>query len=388
MTKKKLALFGSTGSIGTQALEVVRQQKEHFEIEVLTAHSNADLLIHQAREFVPNVVVIGQEDLYDKVNTSLDPLDIKVYAGEKALEQVTEMESIDMVVMAIVGFAALKPLLAALTNKKPVALANKESMVVAGELIMQESFKNGMPVIPVDSEPSAIFQCLMGEADNPVEKVMLTASGGPFWDVPIESFDTITPQQALQHPNWKMGEKISIDSATLMNKGLEAIEIHHLFGLKPEQIEVLIHPQSIVHSLVQFSDGTLKAQMAVADMRNPIQYAIGFPKRLTSNLPRLGIQQLNNLHFDLPDMKKFRNLALAFDAMKKGGNMPCILNASNEMAVQAFLNKQIGFAHIPLVVEKCMQTLPFVSSPVLNDYIETDRIVRIKAQEIIEQKTL
>jgi len=387
MTKKKLALFGSTGSIGTQTLEVVRQQKEHFEIEVLTAHNNAELLIRQAKEFVPNVVVISQDELYEKVYAALNPLDIKVYAGEKALEQITEMESIDMVVMAILGFAALKPLLTALSNKKPVALANKESLVAAGNLIMQESLKNGMPIIPVDSEPSAIFQCLMGEADNPVEKVMLTASGGPFWDVPIESFDTITPQQALQHPNWEMGEKISIDSATLMNKGLEAIEIHHLFGMNPDQIEVVIHPQSVVHSLVQFCDGSLKAQLAVADMRNPIQYALGFPKRLDSNLPRLSIQQLNNLHFEFPDMKKFRNLALAFDAMKKGGNMPCILSASNEIAVQAFLKKQIGFAHIPLVVDKCMQTLPFVSSPVLNDYFETDRISRIKAQEIIEQKT-
>ena len=388
MKQKKLALFGSTGSIGTQTLEVVRQQQDRYQIEILTAQSNADLLIQQAKEFVPNVVVIGEDALYETVRTALDPLDIKVYAGAAALEQVTEMETIDMVVMSIVGFAAFKPLLAALKNKKPVALANKESMVVAGKLIMQHSLEYHTPVIPVDSEPSAILQCLMGEGNNPVEKVILTASGGPFWDADREVLQSVTPQQALQHPNWNMGDKISIDSATLMNKGLEAIEIHHLFGLDPDQIEMLIHPQSVVHSLVQFTDGTMKAQLSVTDMRSPIQYALSFPERMANNLPRLNVQQLNNLHFEIPDMKKFRNLALAFDAMKKGGNMPCILNASNEIAVQAFLKKQLGFLEIPLVVEKCMQTLPHISSPVLEDYFETDRRCRAKAKEFIEQKTL
>lgn len=383
--KKRLAIFGSTGSIGVQALEVVRQQENRFEVEVLTAFENADLLIRQAQTFRPNVVVIGNEKLYDKVSEALNPLGIKVYTGATALGQVTEMDSIDMLVLAIVGFDALKPLLAALRNRKPVALANKESLVVAGELITRLSIKNKVPVIPIDSEPSAIFQCLVGEFDNPIEKVVLTASGGPFTGKSRRFLFDVSPEEALKHPRWNMGGKTSIDSATLMNKGLEAIEIKWLFDLQAEQIEILIHPQSVVHSLVYFADGSVKAQLAATDMRIPIQYALSYPRRYVNTLERLDLSLMNNLSFEQADMKKFRNLALAFEALKKGGNMPCILNAANEIGVQAFLRKQIGFMQIPQLVERCMQTLPFIHSPVLEDYFKTDALCRIKAVEFINK---
>ena len=385
--KKKVAIFGSTGSIGVQTLEVIQQQNEHFEVEVLTAFENAVLLIRQSQKFRPNVVVIGNENHYQKVSEALNPLNIKVYAGAAALEQVTGMDSIDLVVMAITGFDALKPLLAALNNKKPVALANKESLVAAGAWITKIALQNKVPVIPVDSEPSAIFQCLAGEFDNPVEKVVLTASGGPFVGKNKDHLHDVSPEEALKHPVWNMGRKTSIDSASLMNKGLEAIEIKWLFDLKPEQIEILIHPQSIIHSLVYFTDGSVKAQLATTDMRIPIQYALSYPERFTNNLERLDLSQVGSLNFEQPDMKKFRNLALAFDALKKGGNMPCILNAANELAVQAFLRKQIGFMQIPEVVAHCMQNLPFIQSPVLEDYFQTDALCRVKAGEFIK-KTL
>lgn len=385
--KKKVAIFGSTGSIGVQTLEVIRQQNEHFEAEVLTAYENVDLLIRQAQEFRPNVVVIGNENFYQKTFDALDPLDIKVYAGPAALEQVTAMDSIDLVMMAIVGFDALKPLLSALKNKKPVALANKESMVAAGELITKVALENRVPVIPVDSEPSAIFQCLAGEFDNPIEKIVLTASGGPFAGKEKEHLYQVSPEEALRHPVWNMGGKTSIDSAGLMNKGLEAIEIKWLFDLKPEQIEILIHPQAIVHSMVYFSDGSVKAQLATTDMRIPIQYAMSYPERYANNLERLDLSRIGTLSFEKPDMKKFRNLALAFNALKKGGNQPCILNAANELGVQAFLRKQIGFMQIPEVVEHCMENLPFIQSPVLEDYFNTDALCRVRAAEFIK-KTL
>lgn len=383
--KKKIAVFGSTGSIGVQTLEVVQQQPEHFEVEVLTAHENADLLIRQAKAFQPNAVVIGNEDQYKTVSQALDSLDIKVYAGSAALEQVTDMESIDLVVMAIVGFDALKPLLAALKNKKPAALANKESMVAAGDWIKKTALENKTPVIPVDSEPSAIFQCLAGEFDNPVEKVILTASGGPFMGKEPDHLHHVSPEEAVNHPVWNMGNKTSIDSAGLMNKGLEAIEIKWLFDLKPEQIEILIHPQSVVHSLVYFADGSVKAQLAATDMKIPIQYALSYPERYPNKLERLDLSLIGGLNFSKPDMKKFRNLALAFDALKKGGNIPCILNAANELAVQAFLNKQIGFMQIPEIVEHCMETLPFIQAPVLEDYFQTDALSREKAGEYIKK---
>ena len=383
--KKKIAIFGSTGSIGVQTLEVIRQQQEHFVVEVLTAFKNADLLIRQAQAFRPNVVVIGDDSQYRKVFDALNHLDIKVYAGAAALEQVTDMENIDLVMMAIVGFDALKPLLAALKNKKPVALANKESLVAAGAWITKVALENKTPLIPVDSEPSAIFQCLTGEFDNPIEKVILTASGGPFAGKEAGLLYHVSPEEAVNHPVWSMGDKTSVDSAGLMNKGLEAIEIKWLFDLKPEQIEILVHPQSVMHSLVYFADGSVKAQLAATDMKIPIQYALSYPERFPNKLERLDLSLTGGLNFSKPDMKKFRNLALAFDALKKGGNMPCILNAANELAVQAFLNKQIGFMQIPVVVEHCMETLPFIQAPVLEDYFQTDALCREKAREYIKK---
>ncbi len=381
---KKVAILGSTGSIGLQTLEVIASQKDYFSVEVLTANRNAALLIQQAKRFHPNVVVIGDESQYPEVAEALQDDGIKVYAGNEAVAQVTEMESIDLVVMAVLGFDALKPVLAALKNKKPLALANKEALVVAGDLIMKAAAKNRVPVIPVDSEHSAVFQCLMGEFDNPVEKVVLTASGGPFLTRSRETFPDITPEEALRHPNWKMGAKTTIDSATLMNKGLEAIEAQWLFGLEASQIEILIHPQSVIHSLVYFADGSVKALLSDTDMHIPIQFAMSYPQRLKSNFQRLDLAAMGSLSFEKPDIKKFRNLALAFEAMKKGGNIPCILNAANEIAVEAFLEKQLGFMQIPSLIEKCMETIPFVRHPVLEDYIQTDRLCRIKAKEFIK----
>lgn len=385
--KKRIAILGSTGSIGRQALEVIKNQSGLLDVEILTALNNADLLIKQAIEFKPNVVVIGNKEHYHKVKAALDPIFIKVYAGESAILQVLEMDSIDLVLLAITGFGGLKPALAALENKKPLALANKESMVVAGELLKKAAIENSTPVIPVDSEPSAIFQCLSGEGNNPIEKVVLTASGGPFRNYSIKELEKVTPDEALKNPNWLMGSKITIDSASLMNKGLEAIEARWLFNLKPEQIEVVIHPQSIVHSLVYFADGSVKAQLSQPDMRIPIQYALTYPARIANNLPRLDLLETRSLTFEKPDTKKFRNLALAFEALEKGGNKPCILNAANEIAVQAFLNKQIKFIEIPELVEMCLQEMVFIKNPVLADILETDRLARLNVQENIFKKT-
>ncbi len=381
---KKIAVLGSTGSIGRQTLEVIETQKEFFRVEVLTAGRNAALLIQQAKKFQPNVVVIADENHYTEVANALQDDGIKVYAGAKAVAQVTEMDDIDLVVMAILGFEALKPMLSALKNKKPLALASKEALVVAGELIMQAALKSRVPVIPVDSEHSAVFQCLMGEFNNPLEKVILTASGGPFLGRDHKTLSEITPEEALRHPNWKMGAKTTVDSASLMNKGLEVIEARWLFDLKPSQIELLIHPQSMVHSLVYFADGSVKSLLAATDMHIPIQFAMSYPHRMKNDYPRLDLAATGSLTFSKPDIKIFRNLALAFEAMKKGGNMPCILNAANEIAVEAFLAKQMGFMQIPSLIEKCMETLPFVRYPDLDAYVETDRLCRIKAREFIK----
>lgn len=383
--KKRIALFGSTGSIGIQALDIISRQKDQFEVEVLTAYQNADRLIGQALTFNPNVVVIGDENHYKKVSEALANTDTKVYAGTEAIWQVAQMGSIDLHLMAIVGFEALKPLLTAIENKKPIALANKESLVVAGELIAEKARRFRSPIIPIDSEHSAIFQCLMGEMNNPVEKIVLTASGGPFLDNSVSEMEKAKPDQALLHPNWKMGNKTTIDSASMMNKGLEAIEAKWLFDLKPEQIELLIHPQSIVHSLVYFADGSVKAQLSDTDMRIPIQFAMSYPHRFVNQLKRLDLTQCSPLEFIKPDLKKFRNLALAFEAMEKGGNLPCILNAANEIAVNAFLKNKMGFMKIPVLVEKCMESLPFVQKPTLDDIYETDRLCRLKAKQFIDK---
>ncbi len=383
--KKQIAILGSTGSIGTKTLDVVRNHNEHFGVEVLTAFNNADLLINQAVEHKPNVVVIGNDEHYTKVFDALDPLDIKVYAGSKAIEQVLEMESIEQVVLGIGGFSGLAPLLSALRNKKRVALANKESLVVAGELVSKTALENSTPIIPVDSEHSAIFQCLMGEGNNPIDKIVLTASGGPFRGMSEKMLEQVKPSDALKHPVWKMGNKVTIDSATLMNKGLEAIEAHWLFNVSPSKIEVIIHPQAIIHSMVYFADGIVKAQLGTPDMFVPIQFALSYPDRLPNKLPPLDLLQLKQLDFEAPDIKNFRNLALAFEALEKGGNMPCILNAANEIAVQAFLTERIGFNQIPEVIEKSMQTSTFIQKPTLEDYIETDRETREKAEKSLKK---
>jgi len=374
--KKRIAILGSTGSIGKQALEVVDQHPEQFTVEVLTANNKADLLIEQAIKYKPNAVVIGHDCLYDKLMDALDPYDIKVYVGEEAIEQVVEMDSIDMVLMALVGFAGLKPTVAAIKAKKPIALANKECLVVAGEHISKLVIENRVELIPVDSEHSAIFQCLTGENPEHIEKVILTASGGPFRNTSLEELNSVSVADALNHPNWDMGNKITIDSATLMNKGLEVIEAKWLFGLEPEQIEVVIHPQSIIHSMVQFRDGSIKAQMGLPDMRLPIVYALGFPERMKNDFPRFNFNDYGQLTFEAPDFKKFRNLALAFEALKTGGNMPCALNAANEIAVQLFLNGKTGFLNIPEIIEATMQKVGFIQNPSFEDYFETDREAR------------
>ena len=380
---KKIALLGSTGSIGTQALEVIEEHSDKFEVEVLTAGKNVGLLITQAQKFKPNVVVIEEESLYSKLRDALDDLDIQVYAGQKAIEQVVEMGSIDMVVMAIVGFAALSPTLRAIDSNKPIAIANKETFVVAGELVTERARQNGVNLYPVDSEHSAIFQCLAGEFDNPVEKIILTASGGPFRGKDRKFLEKVTIKDALNHPNWAMGQKITIDSASMMNKGLEVIEAHWLFGVKPEQIEVVVHPQSIVHSMVQFQDGSIKAQLGLPDMKLPIQYAMSYPNRLKNNFPRLNFADYSQLTFEAPDMHNFRNLALAYEALKKGGNMPCILNAANEIAVDAFLQEKINFLQISELIERSMQSIDFIAHPSYDDYKMSDIETRKKALTFI-----
>ena len=374
--KRHIAILGSTGSIGTQAVEVIK--------EVLTTNNNAHLLIEQAIDLQPNVVVICNEDRYDQVFSALDPLGIKVYAGAKAIASVVQMDAIDMVLTAMVGYAGLLPTIKAIEGGKSIALANKETLVVAGELITRLAAQKGVNIYPVDSEHSAIFQCLVGEFHNPIEKIILTASGGPFRGKTREFLSTVTKAQALKHPNWAMGAKITIDSATLMNKGLEVIEAKWLFGLRSDQIEVVVHPQSIIHSLVQFEDGSLKAQMGLPDMRLPIQFALGYPNRIKSDFPRFNFMDYPSLTFEQPDRTTFRNLQLAFDALDKGGNAPCIINAANEVAVDAFLNDQIGFLEISEIIESCLTKSSFVQSPTYDDYVRTDEETRRLATERIK----
>jgi 1-deoxy-D-xylulose-5-phosphate reductoisomerase len=381
--KKHIAILGSTGSIGTQALEVIRQHPEHFIAEVLTSNKNADLIIEQAIEFKPNCVVIADEKLYKKVFDALDPLLIKVYAGTDAIAQVVEMDSIDIVLTALVGFAGLKPTFNAVNAGKQIALANKETLVVAGDLITAAAKENGANIYPVDSEHSAIFQCITGEFQNKIEKIYLTASGGPFRGMSKDELNKVTPAMALKHPNWNMGAKVTIDSASMMNKGLEVIEARWLFGLNTDQIDVIVHPQSIIHSLVQFTDGSMKAQLSLPDMRMPIQFALGYPLRLKSDFKRFSFADYPQLTFEKPDTKNFRNLHIAFEVLKKGGNMPCIMNAANEIVVAAFLNEKISFMKMPDIIEKCMEKISFISKPVLDDYFTTDKETRIFANSII-----
>ncbi|MCE9539492.1 MAG: 1-deoxy-D-xylulose-5-phosphate reductoisomerase [Bacteroidetes bacterium] len=374
--KKNIAILGSTGSIGTQALDVIRANSDIFAVEVLTGNENADLLIKQAIEFNPNAVVIAEESKYLYVKEALKAFDIKVFAGNKAIVEVVTMDSIDMVLAAIVGYAGLESTISAIKAEKQIALANKETLVVAGDLVTALAKEKGVNLYPVDSEHSAIFQCLAGEFQNPIEKIYLTASGGPFRGKDKNFLATIKKEQALKHPNWEMGAKITIDSASLMNKGLEVIEAKWLFGLKPEQIEVIVHPQSIVHSIVQFIDGSMKAQMGLPDMKLPIQYALGYPQRIKSDFPRFNFMNYPQLTFEQADTKTFRNLALAFEAMNKGGNSPCILNAANEIAVEAFLKDKIGFLEMSDIVEHCLQTVSFINKPSYADYVETDTETR------------
>ena len=382
-SKKHIALLGSTGSIGRQTLDVVASYPEHFNIEVLTAQNNVALLIEQARVFKPNAVVIGNEDQYDSLKAALANEPIKVYTGESALSSIVQMDSIDVVVTALVGYAGLKPTIKAIESGKTIALANKETMVVAGALITQLARAHRVNILPVDSEHSAIFQCISGETHNPIEKIILTASGGPFRGKKRADLEKATKAQALKHPNWSMGAKITIDSATLMNKGLEVIEAKWLFGLTAEQIEVLVHPQSIIHSMVQFEDSSIKAQLGLPDMRLPIQYALTYPDRLKSDFPRFDFANYPALTFEKPDTETFRNLALAFEALARGGNMSCVLNAANEVAVAEFLKDRLSFLGISEVVEQCLAKSDYVKEPSLEDYVETDKLARIRAQELI-----
>jgi 1-deoxy-D-xylulose-5-phosphate reductoisomerase len=381
--KKNIALLGSTGSIGTQALEVVNAHPERFVVEVLTANNNSDLLIQQAKKYKPNVVVITNENKYKEVNDALFNLGIKVYAGQQSLEEVVENENIDIVLTALVGYSGLKPTIRAIKAGKNIALANKETLVVAGDLITKLCQQYGVSIYPVDSEHSAIFQCLVGERFNPIEKIYLTASGGPFRGKKREELLQITKEQALKHPNWEMGFKITIDSASMMNKGLEVIEAKWLFDLKAEQIDVVVHPQSVIHSAVQFTDGSIIAQLGIPDMKLPIQYALGFPERLENNFKRFSFFDYPELTFEKADMKTFRNLQLAFNAMEKGGNIPCILNAANEIVVDAFLKDKIGFLSMSDVIENCLEKITFVQNPTLEDYVNTDRETRILANKFI-----
>jgi len=381
--KKSIAILGSTGSIGKQALEVIQKNPEQFEAGALTAQSNWEELVKQALQFQPHTVVIVDEQYYPRVKEILLPKNIKVFTGEKALASVVQMDSVDMVLTALVGFAGLFPTLKALEAKKTVALANKETLVVAGDLVTRTANQNNAAIYPVDSEHSAIFQCLAGEFHNPVEKIILTASGGPFRGMKREQLENVTKDDALKHPNWSMGKKVTIDSASLMNKGLEIIEARWLFGLPASRMEVLVHPQSIIHSMVQFADGNIKAQLSLPDMRLPIQYALSYPVRRKADFPRVDFAKLPNFTFEPPDVKTFRNLALAFEALRKEGNMPCALNAANETAVEAFLNDRIKFLRMPDVIEKCMQEVFFIKTPTLEDYIMTDQETRIKATQII-----
>lgn len=383
--KKQIAILGSTGSIGTQALEVIKEHTDLFEAYALTAGNNVDLLIKQAREFQPEIVVIANENQYSTLKAALSDLPIKVFAGADAIAQVAEMEIIDIVLTAMVGFSGLKPTIQAAKAGKRIALANKETLVVAGEIINELCISHKASIIPVDSEHSAIFQCLIGEGDNRIEKLILTASGGPFRQFSLKELETVTPVQALKHPNWEMGAKITIDSASMMNKGFEMIEAKWLFAVPHQQIEVIIHPQSIIHSMVQFEDSSMKAQLGLPDMKLPIQYAFTYPDRIYSDFPRLDFAQFAEFTFEMPDMKRFRNLAFAYEAVEKGGNMPCILNAANEIAVAAFLEEKISFLGISDLIEKAMKKMPFIAKPSLEDYFQTDRETRVFSEHLINK---
>lgn len=373
---RKIGLFGSTGSIGKQTLDVIRANPDKFSATILTAHSNHELLISQAIEFNPKVVVITDPTNYLLVKQALDPRGIVVMSGEEALEEAASMDIFDMMMAAIVGFAGLKPTLKAISSGKDIGLANKETLVVAGDVVMQMAAQKKVAIIPVDSEHSAIFQCLVGEDQNPIEKIILTASGGPFLGRKPNFLVNVKREHALQHPNWSMGAKISIDSSTLMNKGLEMIEAKWLFNLEPEQIEVVIHPQSIIHSMVQFKDNSIKAQMGLPDMKLPIQYAMAYPNRIENNFPRFNFAKSSTLTFDPPDIKTFRNLALAMAAMNKGGNLPCVMNAANEIAVYGFMKNRLGFLDMTEVIEKTMEKIPFIPQPTLDQYFESDADAR------------
>ena len=382
---KNIAILGSTGSIGTQALDVVRANKDKFKVEVLSAFSNINLLASQAIEFDVNTVVIQEESKYEELKSLLAHTDIKVFCGEQALADVVTYDSIQVVLTAMVGYAGLKPTISAIKAKKNIALANKETLVVAGDLITKLAEENDVHILPVDSEHSAIFQCLAGEWHNPIEKIVLTASGGPFRGKTVTDLRSVTKAQALKHPNWVMGAKITIDSASLMNKGLEVIEAKWLFNLNPHQIEVIVHPQSIVHSIVQFTDGSMKAQMGLPDMKLPIQYALAYPQRIVSDFPRFDFFNYPTLTFEQADTKTFRNLGLAYKALDKGGNMACILNAANEVAVDAFLNDKIGFLEMSDLLENCMEKITYIANPNYDEYVNTDKETRIFATKLVNK---
>lgn len=381
--KKRVAILGSTGSIGKQALEVIESQPQHFSVEVLTSNNNAELLVEQAKKFNPNAVVIADENKYDQVKKALEPSGIKVFAGTDSLAQIVTLDSIDIVLTALVGFAGLNPTIEAIKAGKDIALANKDTLVVAGELVTHLAKEKRVLILPVDSEHSAIFQCMVGEAGNRIEKIYLTASGGPFRGRDKNFLSVVTREQALKHPNWSMGDKITIDSASLMNKGLEMIEARWLFGLSQSQMEVVVHPQSIIHSIVEFEDGSMKAQMGLPDMKLPIQYALGFPHRIKSSFKRFDITSHTSLTFEKPDTGTFRNLALAQEALNRGGNLPCILNAANEVAVSAFLKSRVGFLEMSGMIEDCMQKISFILNPTLEDYMMTDAETRKRATELL-----
>ena len=382
ITKKQIAILGSTGSIGKQALEVIEAHSDRFEVYALTANNQVDLLIEQARKFQPEAVIIANKIHYNKLRDALADLPIKVYAGNEAIDQIVESGPIDMVLAAMVGYSGLRSTIHAIKAGKAIALANKETMVVAGEIITALAMEYKVPILPVDSEHSAIFQCL--EFYNPIEKIILTASGGPFRNSTMDELALVTKHQALKHPNWAMGSKITIDSASMMNKGFEVIEAKWLFNLKPDQIEVVVHPQSIIHSMVQFHDGAVKAQMGLPDMRLPIQYAFSYPQRLKMNYPRLDFNQFSSLTFEKPDLNRFRNLSLAYEAMAKGGTMPCVLNAANEVAVDAFLHERVGFLEMSELIEKTMQKSSFIPKPTYEDYVASDAEARGFAKSFLK----
>ena len=383
MSKKKIAILGSTGSIGTQTLEVIEEHPDLFEAYALTANHNADLLIEQARKFNPEFVVIADETLYSKVKDALSDLPMKVYAGSDAICEVASMDTIDVVLTAMVGYAGLKPTIAAIKAHKTIALANKETLVVAGQLVERLSMENHAPILPVDSEHSAIFQCINGENPDQIEKIIITASGGPFLHTPADKLKDVTPAQALNHPNWSMGAKITIDSASMMNKGFEVIEAKWLFGLQPEQIDVIVHPQSIVHSMVQYVDGAVKAQLGIPDMKLPIQYALTYPNRVHLSAPRLDFRKDSQLTFLEPDTKKFRNLTFAFEALRRKGNAACVLNAANEVVVNAFLHEKIGFLTMSDIIEKTMEKAAYIAEPTYEDYVQSDKEARRIAEEML-----